>query len=56
MPEPHEAVQRSARKLAALESLYRIRQSARVRVGVESMTAQGNRSSRFALAVTKSGA
>jgi hypothetical protein len=49
MPEPHEAVQRSARKLAALESLHRIRQSARVRVGVESMTAQSNRSSRFCL-------
>jgi hypothetical protein len=36
---PQEAAQSQAKKLAALESLHRVRPSARVRVAVESMTA-----------------
>jgi hypothetical protein len=37
---PQEAVQRQAKKLTALESLHRVRPSARVGVAVASMTAR----------------
>ena len=53
-PAPQEAAQRQAKKLAAVESLHRVRPSARGRVAVESMTARrSNRGSRFWLLVER---